>query len=129
MLVLAMRDREWLAETGLSTLRLGGLAAADAAALADAADGALDGAVRQRVVSDTDGNPLAILEAVSMLSGDQRRGTARIARPLEVGPLLASGLRPTTRRFAARHTPRAARRGGQLLARQPRSWPRWPAWG
>ena len=90
VLVLAMRDRDWLTEAGLTTVRLAGLAAADAAVLADAADGALDSAVRQRVVSETDGNPLAILEAVAMLSGDERRGTAPIARPLAVGPLLAS---------------------------------------
>jgi DNA-binding CsgD family transcriptional regulator len=88
LLLLAMRDREWLHESGLPAMPLAGLAPDDAAALTDAADDALEPSVRRRVISETRGNPLAILEAVATLTDAERRGQAPIAHPLAVGPAL-----------------------------------------
>jgi DNA-binding CsgD family transcriptional regulator len=61
---LAIASREHLEDLeGLPALRLDGLASADARALLDAVvTGHLDGAVRERFLAETHGNPLAILE-------------------------------------------------------------------
>ena len=88
VLLFAMRDRDWLHSAGLGTLPLRGLEPADATALVRDADGELDAGVRNRLVTETRGNPLAVLEAVSTLTEAERRGRAPIAHPLAVGASL-----------------------------------------
>src|SRR5206468_773422 len=74
VLTFAMRDRDWLRASGLATLELGGLADDDARRLVDSARAGVDGNVRRRLVEGTRGNPLAILQAIEMLSEDELRG-------------------------------------------------------
>ena len=87
-LLFGMRDRPWLEDTGLRTMRLDGLPPDAAAVLIDHTEMVLDTGVRDRVVSETRGNPLAIIEAVSTLTEDERRGRVPIERPLAVGATL-----------------------------------------
>lgn len=88
VLLFGMRDRPWLGDTGLDTLRLDGLPADAAAALIDRTDVPLNPAVRDRLVAEMRGNPLAIIEGVSTLTEDERRGRVPIAHPLAVGATL-----------------------------------------
>ncbi len=88
LVLLAMRDREWLHDAGLGTMRLEGLTPSDASQLLEGADAELSGAVRSRLVTETRGNPLALLEAVAMLTPGQRRGLESITHPLGVGTAL-----------------------------------------
>ena len=88
VVLFGMRDREWLADTGLQTLRLDGLAADAAGVLIDHTDVALDAGVRDRLITETRGNPLAIIEAVATLTEDERGGRVPIAHPLAVGATL-----------------------------------------
>jgi DNA-binding CsgD family transcriptional regulator len=88
LLLVGMRDREWISAAGLGTLKLGGLPAADAATLVDRTGRRVDAAVRARIVTDTRGNPLAILEAVATLTETELLGKAPIIRPLPVGAAL-----------------------------------------
>ncbi len=61
--------------TGLPELRVGGLRAADAAALLDSAiPGLLDDRVRDRIVAETHGNPLALLELPRGLTTEELAG-------------------------------------------------------
>jgi DNA-binding CsgD family transcriptional regulator len=62
------------ASSGVPELRLGGLAAADAALLLGEAVGELPPGVRDRVIAETGGNPLALLDLACRLSPDQRAG-------------------------------------------------------
>jgi DNA-binding CsgD family transcriptional regulator len=59
---------------GLPELHLGGLDPDDAGALLDAQVGGLAPAVRERVIEDAAGNPLALLELPASLSGEQLAG-------------------------------------------------------
>jgi DNA-binding CsgD family transcriptional regulator len=71
---------------GLPELRLGGLD--DTAAgqlLAAAADPGLDGPVGLRIVAETRGNPLAIIEIAQGLARDQLTGQAPLPEPLPLG--------------------------------------------
>ncbi len=88
VLLLGMRDRPWLQDFGLDTLRLDGLAPADAGALITRNDRPLDVGVRDRLIRETRGNPLALIEAVSTLSDDERSGQVPIVHPLAVGATL-----------------------------------------
>lgn len=88
VVLLALRDRDWLHTTGLDALRLDGLAPSDASKLLNGAGDGLTGAVRARLVTDTRGNPLALLEAVATLTPGQRRGLEAITEPLAVGTAL-----------------------------------------
>ncbi|MEJ3744527.1 LuxR family transcriptional regulator [Actinomycetes bacterium KLBMP 9797] len=74
-LIVATRESEsaFLAP-GLPELRLGGLAAADAARLLSAAVGELPAGVCDRVSAEAGGNPLALLEMAAQLSPEQRAG-------------------------------------------------------
>jgi len=85
LLLLGMRDREWISAAGLGTLELHGLSAADAVALVDRTGTPVDATVRTRIVAETRGNPLAILEAVATLTDAELLGKAPITRPLAVG--------------------------------------------
>lgn len=88
VLLLGMRDRDWIAQAGVDALRLGGLFVEAAAALVDRAGAPVSAAVRARIVEETGGNPLAILEAVSAFGSERLDGGASVARPLPVGDAL-----------------------------------------
>jgi DNA-binding CsgD family transcriptional regulator len=88
LLLLGMRDREWISAAGLGTLDLHGLSATDAAALVERTGAPIDGAVRNRIITETRGNPLAILEAVATLTDAELLGKAPITHPLAVGASL-----------------------------------------
>jgi hypothetical protein len=88
LLLLGTRDRGWVSATGLGTLELCGLPAANAAALIEQTGTPVDAAVRNRIVAETQGNPLAILEAVATLTDAELLGKAPISRPLGVGASL-----------------------------------------
>ena len=89
VLLFGMRDRPWLDDTGLETLRLEGLPADAAAALIDRTDVVVETAVRDRLVAQTRGNPLAIIEGLSTLTEDERAGRAPLVHPMAVGATLA----------------------------------------
>jgi DNA-binding CsgD family transcriptional regulator len=71
---------------GLHELRLSGLdEAAAGQLLASAADPGLDGPVSQRIVAETGGNPLALIEIGQGLARDQLTGDAPLPEPLPLG--------------------------------------------
>ena len=88
LLLLGMRDREWIPAAGLGILELHGLSATDAAALVDRTETPVDVAVRTRILTETRGNPLAILEAVATLTDAELLGKVPIIHPLAVGASL-----------------------------------------
>ena len=88
LMLLGMRDREWISAAGLGTLELHGLSAGDAVALVERTGTPVDVAVRNRIVTETRGNPLAILEAVATLTDAELLGKAPITHPLAVGASL-----------------------------------------
>ena len=88
LMLLGMRDREWISVAGLGTLELHGLSAGGAAALVERTGTPVDVAVRNRIVTETRGNPLAILEAVATLTDAELLGKAPITHPLAVGASL-----------------------------------------
>jgi DNA-binding CsgD family transcriptional regulator len=85
VLLLAMRDRRWLDDAGLETLALRGLGAAAAAELVAATGRAVSPGVQDRLVGETGGNPLALLEALATLTDAQLGGSAPIIGPIPVG--------------------------------------------
>jgi DNA-binding CsgD family transcriptional regulator len=87
---------------GIDRLRIGGLRAADAAALLPPDTAAV---VVTGLTAATGGNPLALLEAAASLTPAQRAGAAAIPEPLPVGDRLQeaygrvlAGLSPGARR-------------------------------
>jgi DNA-binding CsgD family transcriptional regulator len=91
-LVLAVREQESGAQfTGLPQLALGGLRDADAAALLESAvTGGIDPRVRNRILEESGGNPLALLElprglaaAELVFGGDSSTTATPAARQLE----------------------------------------------
>jgi DNA-binding CsgD family transcriptional regulator len=86
-LVFAVREpSEELELRGLPALGIGGLSDADSRALLDSAvAGRLDEQVRDRIVAETRGNPLALLELPRGLTAEQLAGgfARPDARPLE----------------------------------------------
>ncbi len=85
LVVLASRDRPWLAAAGIDRLAMARLAEDDARLLIDRSKRVVSPAVCDRLIRDTAGNPLAILEAVAALSEAQLIGTDPIADPLRLG--------------------------------------------
>ena len=82
-LVLAGRERvDW---PGVDTLELPGLAREAALELLR---GRVSGAVADRLVAATGGNPLALLEAPRQLTSGQRSGAVLLDEPLPVGASL-----------------------------------------
>ena len=70
----------------LPEIRLGGLSAANAGELLSAQAGQpVDGGVTERLVAETGGNPLALLEVAGDLSPDQLAGRAPLPEPLPIG--------------------------------------------
>ena len=86
-LLVALREGEpsRLDDPGLPTLSLGGLARRDALRLVGER---VTPEVGDQLVDTTAGNPLALLEIVSLLSEDQRNGGAPLDEPLPTGPSL-----------------------------------------
>ncbi|GLY70133.1 LuxR family transcriptional regulator [Amycolatopsis taiwanensis] len=77
-LLVAARDGEDTAiAPGLPELTLTGLSAVDAAALLDAQGGELAAGVRHRVLTESGGNPLALLELPAALAGQGHGGAVR----------------------------------------------------
>jgi DNA-binding CsgD family transcriptional regulator len=83
-IVLAARDGDPPFETpGIPDVRLEGLDAADAAALVrTTASRSPAGEVVERLVHETRGNPLALIEIVGLLSDDQLAGKEQLGEPL-----------------------------------------------
>lgn len=88
VLLLAIRDRPWLEVAGIETLELRGLVVDAAAELVTATGRTVSAGVRERLVADTAGNPLALLEAVATLSDGQLGGSVPITEPIAVGHYL-----------------------------------------
>jgi DNA-binding CsgD family transcriptional regulator len=108
VLLLAMRDRPWLEAAGIERLELRGLKPDAAAALMDGTGRTVSSGVRDRLIADTAGNPLALLEALATLTDGQLGGAAPIAGPIIVGATLA-------RSFAQRLEPLAPETRSALL--------------
>ena len=85
VLLLAMRDQPWLEAAGIERLELRGLGPDAAAELMAGTGRAVSSSVRERLLADTAGNPLALLEAIATLTEGQLTGTAAIAGPMTVG--------------------------------------------
>ncbi|GFJ87414.1 ATP-binding protein [Phytohabitans rumicis] len=74
-LIVATREGEGaFTVPGLPELRLGGLAACDAARLLGTVAGELPAGVRDRIIQETGGNPLALIEVAAQLDPEQRAG-------------------------------------------------------
>ena len=98
---------------GLPTRRLSGLdPAAARALLAETVSGALNARVAARVISETGGNPLAMLELAGKLTADQLAGRAPLPQRLPVGRRLRGALPAPGERCPGHPHPSAARRGG-----------------
>jgi DNA-binding CsgD family transcriptional regulator len=91
LVVLASRDLPWLEAAGIDRLAITGLTENEAGALIDESKRAISAGVREQLIGDTAGNPLAILEALDVLSDAQLAGTELIASPLPVGDDLGHG--------------------------------------
>jgi DNA-binding CsgD family transcriptional regulator len=91
----------------LPTLQLNGLPSADARALLKSVAGCpVDDRVVDRILAQTEGNPLALVEIGEEFSPDELAGRAALPGPLPLGPRLAdrftrlvAGLDPDTRAF------------------------------
>jgi len=88
VLLLAMRDRPWLESAGIERLELRGLASDAAAELVVGAGRTVGPSIRTRLVADTGGNPLALLEALATLTDAQLDGSAPIVGPIASGATL-----------------------------------------
>ena len=115
-LVFATRpDDEELDLGGLPELSIGSLSDADARALlADALSGPLDGAVREAIVAETRGNPLALLELPRSLTPAELAGGFGLLDALSFGTRLEEMFR---RRFEA--LPEETRRLMLVAAAEP----------
>ncbi|MCK2218533.1 AAA family ATPase [Actinomadura sp. ATCC 31491] len=90
-LILAVRDGSHaFRPAGLPEVRLDGLAPDDAARLLGEAAGPLAPHVRDRVLAESEGNPLALIELPAALTPEQRAGHAAPPAP-HVGPLPLTG--------------------------------------
>ena len=103
--VLATRDSLWRATARLPDLELRGLDPEAAGALVARSGRVVGSNVRDRLVADTAGNPLAIIQALSTLRDDQLSGSVPITGPIAVGRTLEASF---ARRLAS--LPPASRR-------------------
>ena len=85
VLLFGIRECDWIVRSGLDTLELRGLPPEGASALVGSTGAHLTPAVRERLVADTGGNPLAMLEAISIMTEAQLLGIEPIPEPLPVG--------------------------------------------
>jgi DNA-binding CsgD family transcriptional regulator len=88
VLLVAMRDRPWLASAGIERLELRGLLPDAAADLVSGAGRTVSSSIRDRLVVETGGNPLALLEALARLTDAQLDGSAPIVEPVAAGSTL-----------------------------------------
>ena len=110
VLLLAMRDRSWLESAGIERLEVRGLEPDAAAELVSGTGRTVSSGVRERLITDTAGNPLALLEAIATLTDAQLGGSAPIVEPIAVG-------RNVERSFAQRLAPLSDEtRRGLLIA-------------
>jgi DNA-binding CsgD family transcriptional regulator len=85
---------------GLPEMRLGGLDADAAGALLDRHAGvALSPVARDRLIAGTGGNPLALLELSSTLTGSQLSGLEPMLEPLPVGARIEQAFRAQVERL------------------------------
>jgi DNA-binding CsgD family transcriptional regulator len=101
-LLLAARDGEAsdLEGAGLPVITLGGMAGEAAGALLSARSGAdIDPAVRDQLVRSTGGNPLALVELASGLSGDQLAGRSPLPGRLPLSADVERGFLDRCRRL------------------------------
>jgi DNA-binding CsgD family transcriptional regulator len=92
-MVFGVRDSgdDALAMDGLNELRVGALDAPHAQSLLEFAAGeTFDQHVADRIVAETKGNPLAIVELAGELNAEQRAGAAPLPDPLPIGAELES---------------------------------------
>jgi hypothetical protein len=106
LLVLGMRDREWVSSAGLDTLELHGLSSRDAAALVENTGAPVDAAVSNRLVTETRGNPLAILEAVATLTHSELLGKTPIGHRWRSVPSWSGRSRGSLTGFPSTREPR-----------------------
>jgi DNA-binding CsgD family transcriptional regulator len=92
VLLMATRERTSPGDTEIEQLELEGLAPDAVAALVSAADRMVSPGIRDRLIAEAGGNPLALLEALATLSDAQLGGAAPIAGPLPVGSSLERSL-------------------------------------
>ena len=96
---------------GLPTRRLGGLEPAAARALlAASVPGPVNARVAARIIAETGGNPLALLELAGLLTPDQLAGRSPLPQRLPVGRGYAGALPASGEVAAARYTLAAAAR-------------------
>jgi DNA-binding CsgD family transcriptional regulator len=81
VLVAATREAPW---PGLPTLRIGGLGPEDVAELLRERGGDVAPDVRARLMEETGGNPLALVELAGSLSSGQLAGADPLPRPLRL---------------------------------------------
>jgi AAA ATPase domain len=100
--LFAFRDGEGarLETSGLGELLLGGLSRADAAALFDGKN--LAPSVADRLYAITAGNPLALIELPTTLTGDQLAGAEPLSEPLSIGTRLERAFRGQIDRLGKR---------------------------
>ncbi len=103
VLLLAARDddlRQFHAP-GLPELRLGGLEPAAAGQLLEARAGEIDPEVRARLIEETGGNPLALLELPASLSGEQLAGREPLPERIPLSTRLQRTFLERVRRLPA----------------------------
>jgi DNA-binding CsgD family transcriptional regulator len=104
VMLFAARDGEprRFEAPGLPTLHLGGLDPAAAGQLIDRRAGAaLSSAVRDRLVAETEGNPLALLELSSTLTEAQLSGAEALLAPIRVSDRVERAFLARVRRLPA----------------------------
>ncbi|MGH9209072.1 MAG: helix-turn-helix transcriptional regulator [Acidimicrobiales bacterium] len=82
VLLAATRDEPW---PGLPALRIGGFESQDAGDLLRQRGGDVAPEVRARLVDETGGNPLALVELAGSLSAGQLAGADPLPRPVRLG--------------------------------------------
>ncbi len=85
VLLFAMRDRPWRPAARIGGLELIGLGTDAAEALVARSGKIVSPAVRDRLVGETAGNPLAITQALANLRDGQLAGSVPIAGPIAIG--------------------------------------------
>lgn len=88
-MIFAARDEDAAPVPGLDVLRLTALDRESAASLLDEHARGMTGPLRERVLTESRGNPLAVIELGATLNALQANG--RPAPPLPIGPLPAAG--------------------------------------
>jgi len=126
VLLLAMRDRPWLASAGIERLELQGLPPEAAAELTSRAGRTVSAGIRDRLVVETGGNPLALHEVLATLTDAQLDGSTARRRsspaPPSSGRSRSGWSRYRRRRGALCSSLRRATR-----ATRARSGVQWPA--